>query len=368
MTDPTRTTFMQYMVRMLAILTRADYQKTILKKQVETKMQKSITNARLLAASLIISGVLGGCATTPKNGETNPNDPLENWNRGAQSFNDDVDDVILKPMAKGYLWITSDAVDEGVSNFFSNLNDIGVTVNDLLQFKMLQAGMDASRFLINTTAGVVGVFDVAKHLDLTKHDEDFGQTLGYWGIPSGPYLVLPFAGASSPRDAVGLLGDALLSPLTYAFLLSGGMVNVVSMASSAVDVADTRAGLMSTEKMIDEAAVDRYEFIKNSYQQHREFLVNDGNVPVQEADGFDIDKEVSALEDADNAASATAGANAAEVSAVKAAPDNAVKITPIADKAPVATHTLKLEDPKQGRSPKSVPVTKHFLDLSAPEE
>jgi phospholipid-binding lipoprotein MlaA len=339
-------------------------------------MQKSIINTRLLAAGLIISGMLGGCATTPKTGEANANDPLEGWNRGAQSFNDDVDDVILKPMAKGYLWITSDAVDEGVSNFFSNLNDIGVTVNDLLQFKMLQAGMDASRFLINTTAGVVGVFDVAKHIDLPKHDEDFGQTLGYWGIPSGPYLVLPFAGASSPRDAVGLRGDALLSPLTYAFLLSGGMVNAVSLASSAVDVADTRAGLMSTEKMIDEAAVDRYEFIKNSYQQHREFLVNDGSAPSQEADGFDIDKEVSEMEDIDNAstdaaetnAAGNASANTARVNAVTAIPDNTVKITPIADRAPVATHTLKLEDPKPAVSPKSVPVTRHFLDLSAHQE
>jgi len=339
-------------------------------------MQKSILNTRLLAASLIVSGMLGGCATTPKTDESDANDPLQDWNRGAQSFNDDVDDMILKPMARGYLWATSDAVDEGVTNFFSNLNDIGVTVNDLLQFKMLQAGMDASRFLINTTAGVVGVFDVAKHLDLPKHDEDFGQTLGYWGIPSGPYLVLPFAGASSPRDAAGLLGDALLSPLTYTFLFSGGLVNAVSVASSAVDVADTRAGLMSTEKMIDEASVDRYEFIKNSYLQHREFLVNDGNVPAQDADGFDIDKEVSAMEEIDNAASDAARANGVDnaeadtvkVNAAKTVPDDAVKITPIADRAPVVTHTLKLEDPKQGRSPKSVPVHKHFLDLSAPRE
>lgn len=335
-----------------------------------------MTNTRLFAASLIISGVLGGCATTPKSSSSNADDPLADWNRGAQSFNDDVDDVILKPMAEGYLWATSDAVDEGVTNFFSNLNDIGVTVNDLLQFKMLQAGMDASRFLINTTVGVVGVFDVAKHLDLPKHDEDFGQTLGYWGIPSGPYLVLPFAGASSPRDAVGLLGDAILSPLTYSFLLSGGLVNVISIASSAVDVADTRAGLMSSGKMIDEAAVDRYEFIKNSYLQHREFLVNDGNVPTQDANGFDIDQELTAMEDMDNAASDTAsasdvdnaGANAVKVNAIQTVPDDTVKITPIVEKAPVANHMLRLEDPGQGRSPKSVPVRKHFLDLSAPQE
>jgi phospholipid-binding lipoprotein MlaA len=331
-------------------------------------MQISIINTRLFTAGLILSGALGGCVTTSTPGETNANDPLEDWNRGAQSFNDDVDDVILKPMAKGYLWATSDAVDEGVTNFFSNLNDIGVTVNDLLQFKLLQAGMDMSRFLVNTTAGVVGIFDVAKHIDLPKHDEDFGQTLGYWGIPSGPYLVLPFAGASSPRDAVGLLGDAILSPLTYTFLFSGGIVNAVSLASGAVDVADTRAGLMSTEKMIDEASVDRYEFIKNSYQQHRDYLVNDGNVPELDNNGFDIDKELSDMEDFDDAATGAAEAEAVEVNAAETAPDNAVQTTPITDTVPVVTHTLELSAPDPTDTPDSVPVTKHYLNLSTPQE
>lgn len=312
---------------------------------------------RPLLMSLLISGVLTGCATTTTK-EAESTDPWEGWNRGTQSFNDDVDDAILKPMAKGYLWATSDSVDESVTNFFSNLNDIGVTVNDLLQFKMLQAGMDASRFVINTTVGVVGIFDVAKKLDLPKHNEDFGQTLGYWGIPSGPYLVLPFAGASSPRDTVGMLGDALLDPTTYLFLFSGGAINAVSLASGALDVTDTRAGLMTTEKIVDEGAVDRYAFIKNSYQQHRDYLVNDGNVP--EDDGFDM------LEDMDAETDGIKEANTADDSAIEkttsdqSSPtlttspmpevvDNSSRISKdnIITLPPVITHTLELTAPPQ---------------------
>ncbi len=325
---------------------------------------------RLLLTSLLISGALAGCASTPT-AETRSTDPLEGWNRGAQSFNDDLDDAVLKPMAKGYLWATSDSVDEGVTNFFSNLNDIGVTVNDLLQFKMLQAGMDASRFLINTTAGVIGIFDVAQKLDLPKHNEDFGQTLGYWGIPSGPYLVLPFAGASSPRDAVGMLGDALLDPTTYAFLLSGGAINAVSVASSTLDVTDTRAGLMTTEKIVDEGAVDRYDFIKDSYQQHREYLVNDGNVP--EDDGFDLLEEVNA-EASDDSKPVSTPENPAPVDSTPKA------ISPAANSAPVVSNSTHLPPPETNpgvvdhssrisqESSNPPPVTTHFLDLSAPED
>jgi len=160
-------------------------------------MQIPTINTHLLMSSLVILTALGGCATTttPKEvaqEEINQNDPWEGWNRGTYSFNDTIDKAVIKPVAKGYAWVTPDAVDTGVTNFFSNMNDIGVTINDLLQFKMAQGGMDASRFLINTTVGVVGIFDVAKMIDLPKHNEDFGQTLGYWGVPSGNYLVLPF--------------------------------------------------------------------------------------------------------------------------------------------------------------------------------
>ncbi|PKM11484.1 MAG: ABC transporter [Gammaproteobacteria bacterium HGW-Gammaproteobacteria-3] len=250
------------------------------------KTQKIAPSARSFLSCLLMAGMLGGCASAP----SNPDDPWEGWNRDAQDFNDGFDKHILKPMAKGYVDITSDAVDEGVTNFFSNINDIGVTINDLLQFKLLQGGMDLSRFLINTTAGVVGIFDVASMIDLPKHNEDFEQTLGVWGVPSGPYFVLPFWGPSSPRGMVGLIGDALTDPLNYT-LFFGTAASFASTASDVVDVTDTRAGLMSTEKIVDEAAIDRYEFIKESYQQHVEYLINDGVVPEQD-DSLDLDLDL----------------------------------------------------------------------------
>ncbi len=245
-------------------------------------MQKSIVNTRLLMSSLVISSLLAGCASTAK---TNELDPWEGWNRGTQDFNDDLDKAILKPMAKGYMWITPKFVDDGITNFFSNMNDIGVTLNDFMQLKIAQGGMDASRFLINTTAGVAGFVDVATMVDLPKHHEDFGQTLGFWGVPTGNYLVVPFMGASSPREVVGAVGDALMNPLTYTFAFAGGgmAVSAINASAKTVDVTDTRADLMPTEKIVDEASgEDRYSFIKNAYQQRREYLLHDGNVPEDE--------------------------------------------------------------------------------------
>ena len=237
-------------------------------------MQKHSFSKKLLL-SLAISLTLAGCASTNPNSD----DVWEGWNRGTQGFNDDVDKAILKPVAKGYEAITPEPIDEGVTNFFSNLNDIGVMVNDVLQFKMLQAGMDLSRFIINSSVGLGGMIDVASMVDLPKHNEDFGQTLGYWGVPAGPYLVLPFVGPSSPRDLVGMIGDAALNPLTYVSIFGGAVGSAVTGGASAVDVTDTRAGLMSTEKVLNEGSVDRYDFIKSSYEQHREYEVYDGNPP-----------------------------------------------------------------------------------------
>jgi len=294
-------------------------------------MQKSIINARLLMSSLVISSVIAGCATTSTTNEKD--DAWEGWNRGTQEFNDDVDKAVLKPMAKGYAAITPKFVNDGITNFFSNMNDIGVTVNDLLQLKMTQGGMDASRFLINTTVGVAGFIDVAKMIDLPKHNEDFGQTLGFWGVPSGNYLVLPFFGASSPREAVGAVGDALLNPLTYTFAVAGGgaAISAVNAGAKTVDVTDTRADLMTTEKVVDEASVDRYSFIKNAYQQRREYLVHDGNVP---------EEDELQLEDEASEGTGTATTNSA-------APAN-INIRP--GSAPVTDNS------------------KHFLDLSAPDK
>ena len=241
-------------------------------------MQKTTIQKPLLLSRLIISITLTGCASTATT-VPDQNDPFAGWNRGTQTFNDNLDKAILKPMAKGYQWITPDFVSEGVTNFFSNINDIGVTINGLLQFKLTQSGMDAGRFLINTTAGVAGFIDVAKMIDLPKHKEDFGQTLGYWGVPSGSYLVLPFFGSSSPRDAVGLVGDALFNPLTYVSIFGGAAATAATAGSRVLDVTDKRANLMTTEKIVDEGAVDRYDFIKNSYEQNRDYLIHDGNPP-----------------------------------------------------------------------------------------
>lgn len=274
--------------------------------------------------------MLGGCAST--------NDPWADWNHGAQSFNRHVDKIVVKPLAKAYQWATPDIVDTGVTNFFSNINDIGVSVNDLLQFKILQGGMDTSRFLVNSTVGIAGLVDVASEFDLIKHHEDFGQTLAIWGLPSGPYLILPFFGSSSPRDTVGLVGDALLNPLTYISFFGGTAISAATAGSTVVDVADTRADALTTEKVVDEATDgDRYEFLKNAYQQRRDYLINDGNVP--EDDSFDA--EIDTDETGNSATS---------------------------DSAAVTTSPINTSTPPADQQPKPAPVSKHFLDLSAPKE
>lgn len=241
------------------------------------KFPKPKLNTQRILSTLVISSLVSACSTTPP--KQSESDPWESWNRDVHGFNKDVDDAILKPIAKGYQSAVPNPIDESITNVFSNINDIGVTINDFLQFKFIQGGMDASRFLINTTAGVVGIFDVAKLIDLPKHDEDFGQTLAYWGVPSGSYMVLPFVGASSPRDTLGLIGDAMFNPLTYVSFFGGFAANAATAAASAVDVTDTRSDLMSSEKILDEAAVDRYDFVKNAYIQRRDFLIHDGNPP-----------------------------------------------------------------------------------------
>ncbi|PKM13551.1 MAG: ABC transporter [Gammaproteobacteria bacterium HGW-Gammaproteobacteria-3] len=226
-------------------------------------------------AGLLVAVALSGCAGTSQT-VYDARDPWQGWNRDVQSFNDGLDDYVMKPVAKGYQWVTPSFVDRGVTNFFSNIDDIGVTINDLLQFKLAQTGSDGARFLVNTTAGVAGLFDVATLIDLPKHNEDFDQTLGVWGVPMGPYLVLPFFGPSSPRGVGGLVGDVAMNPITYinSLAITGGLFTL--------NAADERADNLTTEKIATEAAVDRYDFFKNAYLQQRRFLVLDGNVPEEE--------------------------------------------------------------------------------------
>ncbi|MEQ1636494.1 MAG: VacJ family lipoprotein [Methylococcales bacterium] len=234
--------------------------------------------------SFCLLSVLNGCALSTKDAR----DPLENWNRGVQTFNDKVDEYALKPVAKGYQFITPGFVDNAVTHFFSNLDDIGVTLNDLLQFKFKQSAQDGARFLVNSVAGVGGLIDVAQAIDLPKHNEDFDQTLGVWGVPTGPYLVLPILGPNSLRGIGGKVGDTAMNPIAYidSGLISGAFFDkgYMSISLSGLKLIDARADLLTSEKIAKEAAIDKYDFYKNSYLQRRNYLVKDGNVPEEEID------------------------------------------------------------------------------------
>lgn len=227
---------------------------------------------------LCLLSILNGCATSSKDFK----DPYEDWNRGVQTFNDKLDEYALKPVAEGYNTVMPEFADVAVTNFFNNIDDIGVTLNDLLQFKFHQSGLDSARFLVNSTVGVGGLIDVAQKIDLSKHNEDFDQTLGYWGVPTGPYLVLPFFGPSSPRGLTGRIADAAMNPINYV----GSAV--ITLPLNATKIIDTRSDLLGAGNVAKEASVDRYDFFKNSYFQRRNFLVNDGQVK----DDADIDLEV----------------------------------------------------------------------------
>ena len=205
-------------------------------------------------------------------------DPLEPMNRAIFEFNEIVDDNVLKPIAKGYKYVTPDPVEVGISNFFSNLGEIGTITNDLLQLKFAQAGRDTMRFFLNSTLGIFGIFDVATPLGLSKNQEDFGQTLGFWGVPDGPYLVLPFLGPSSFRDGPSMIVDYELSPVEQ-------LHHEERQVLQTLDIVDTRARLLRATKILDTAAKDKYIFIRESYLQKRESQVNDGNVKEE----FEID-------------------------------------------------------------------------------
>lgn len=205
-----------------------------------------------------------------------PNDPWEELNRHTQVFNDRFDDYLMRPIAKFYKWSVPVFVDNGVTNFMNNVEDILVVANDLLQFKLKLFGMDTGRFLINSAFGLAGSVDVAMHLGLPKHAEDFDQTLAKWGMPSGPYLVVPFLGPSTPRGVIGIAGDIAANPINWVHPL------VWPYTVNALRIIDKRANLLSASNIFDQAAVDRYEFIRNAYFQDRNNKIYDGNPPPDE--------------------------------------------------------------------------------------
>lgn len=196
-------------------------------------------------------------------------DPYAKVNRNIYAFNQSLDDIIFRPVTQAYDDIFPPFAKRGVTNFFNNLDDINVVFNDLLQLKMKNALHDSSRFVVNSTVGVAGFFDVATGMGLYKNYEDFGQTLGYWGVPTGPYIVLPLLGTSNVRDAIGLIPDYLLNPVFW--------VNdkEARFFLYALDNTDTRLFYMAAESMV---SGDEYIFVRDAYLQRREYLVADGEV------------------------------------------------------------------------------------------
>ncbi len=230
--------------------------------------------SKIALVTLAVS--LTGCAT---NGD--PRDPLEPLNRGIYTFNDTVDKAVTKPIAQGYRAVLPSPVRTGVSNFFSNIDDIFVTANNLLQFKLHTAASDFARLLANTTLGIGGIFDVATSFGLPKHDEDFGQTLGYWGVDDGAFLMLPLLGPSNVRDAIGTGVQGYFDPVWN--------LNNVAVRNSLIglNVVNSRANLLDAEKVLDAAALDPYTFLRDSYIQQRRSLIYDGNPPREKLSDLD---------------------------------------------------------------------------------
>ena len=226
-------------------------------------------------AVVILAGVmtLSGCASFRT---AAPGDPIEPINRGIYSFNSTFDHYLLKPIAKGYDAAVPGLVKAGVSNVFQNMSDAQSLVSDALQLKGAKFGDDLGRVMLNTTFGIGGIFDLATQLGVERGNEDIGQTLGYWGIGAGPYLVIPFLGPSSLRDAVGRFGDSKINPLSYVSSVP------VRNSLTGLGVVDARVGLFPAEDLLNQASLDKYTFLRSAYLQRRQSLVLDGKRPKDE--------------------------------------------------------------------------------------
>lgn len=227
------------------------------------------------SAVVVLAGVLSlsGCASFRT---AAPGDPIEPINRGIYSFNNTFDHYLFKPIAKSYDAVVPGPIKTGVSNVFQNLADAQSLVSDALQLKGQKFGDDLGRVMLNTTFGIGGLFDLATPMGIERGNEDFGQTLGYWGLGSGPYLVVPFLGPSSLRDAVGRYGDSQINPLSYVSSVP------VRNSLTGLSVVDARVGLFPAEELMNQAALDRYTFLRSAYLQRRQSLVLDGKRPKEE--------------------------------------------------------------------------------------
>jgi phospholipid-binding lipoprotein MlaA len=251
-------------------------------------MSIQIMNKNILRNSLCITlagfvvALVQGCATVPN---PNPADPLESFNRGVFKFNDGVDRAILKPVATAYKEITPSPVRTGVGNFFGNLGDVWSLVNNVLQAKPKESLETLMRISFNTVFGFAGVFDIATEMKLQKNQEDFGQTLGYWGVGPGAYLVLPFFGPSTVRDGLGRVVDA------SADLVTNTKQVRVRNPAIVLRAVDSRAGVLEAGDVIDQAALDKYAFSRDAYLQRRKSLIGREAAEVEER--FDLPETAS---------------------------------------------------------------------------
>ena len=230
----------------------------------------------LRGLGLSLALALVGCASGPT---ANPKDPLEPMNRRVARFNDAVDEAVLQPVSTVYRDATPELVQKGVRNFFNNLSDLWSTVNNGLQLKGRDTAESLMRFVVNTTVGIYGLFDVATPIGLQRHPEDLGQTLGHWGVPDGPYLVLPFFGPSTLRDTAAWPGDTAMDPVR-----AHDDVPVRNSAWS-LRLVQKRADLLKATEMLGGASIDKYSFTRDAYLQLRRNQIYDGNPPDEADDG-----------------------------------------------------------------------------------
>ena len=254
--------------------------------QVPENSMKTTLPARTksIAVAIAAAGLLAGCATSG-----NPKDPIEGFNRAMFAFNEGLDSAIIKPVAKGYDHVLPSPIKTGVTNFFSNIEDLFIGVNNLLQGKVPEAFSDLGRVAINTTVGLLGVIDWATDAGLEKHNEDFGQTFGRWGVGNGAYVVLPVFGSRTARDTVGLVLDVAVDPV------SNHNPKRTRDIARVLRVVNGRANLLAADKVVEEAALDKYSYIRDAYLQRRRNLIHDGSPPRErEAEADQVDRPATA--------------------------------------------------------------------------
>lgn len=232
----------------------------------------SLLSAKLKQLILLgLVSLLVACASIPAGVEPSPNDPWEPFNRSVFEFNEGLDAYLLKPVVAGYRFVLPEFVREGIYNFFSNYNDIYTALNNLLQGRPDYAASDLMRVVVNTTFGLGGLIDMATPGGLEKHKEDWGQTFGVWGVPAGPYVVLPFFGPSSVRDTFGTVAD-LESDYLFKYVKNIGVRNSVT----GLRVVNTRNTYYEAGDLLDGAAIDKYSFMRDAYIQRREYQIHEG--------------------------------------------------------------------------------------------